>query len=221
MMPDAPTQPLSTTSLRLDASGGVDRPVPAHAEFVAHGDGALGLARSLGTLTPEIRERMLRAVWRKEYDFVTPSAVSARFDPATGTETFVLDGIATLDWQDGAFELTNIQLGGSVDYTRDPGLDSDAPFAVAFPSYSEYRETIVLPDRGRGFTLDPVAFDGTIAGVALHRAGSIDDGVVTLLTSRRSLAPEFAAAQAADAQQTLRRLQHQHSYLRRTTEAKP
>lgn len=217
----APSQPLSPTALRLDASGGVDRPVPAHAEFVAHGDGALGLARCLATLTPEIRERTLRAVSRKEYDFVTPRAVSAHFDPETGTQTLVLDGTATLDWQEGALELTHIQLGGSVDYTRDPGLDADAPFAVPFPSYSEYRETIVLPDRGRGFTLDPVAFDGTIAGAALHRAGAIADGIVSLVTSRRSLAPEFPAAQAPDAQQALRKLQHQHSYLRRKVEAKP
>ncbi|WP_010186894.1 DUF3857 domain-containing protein [Sphingomonas sp. PAMC 26605] len=221
MMPEAPTQLLATTSLRLDASGGVDRPVPAHAEFVTHGDGALGLARTLGALTPEVRDRALRAVWRKEYDFVTPSAVSARFDSETGTETIVLDGTATLDWQDGALELTNIQLGGSVDYARSPGLDADAPFAVAFPTYSEYRETIVLPDHGRGFLLDPVAFDATIAGMALHRAGAISDGVVTLVTSRRSLAPEFPAAQAPDAQQALRRLQHQHSYLRRKVDAKP
>ncbi|MGA0619616.1 hypothetical protein ACO2WT_09810, partial [Ligilactobacillus salivarius] len=61
----------------------------------------------------------------------------------------------------------------------------------------------------------------TIAGVALHRAGAIDDGVVNLVTSRRSLSPEFPAAQAPEAQQALRRLQHQHSYLRRKLDAKP
>lgn len=215
MMPDPPMRPLGVTTLKLDASAGVDKPVPVHAEFVVRGDGAIGMHRQLDALTPDARDRTLRAVWRKSYDYITPTIVAARFDPATGMETLTLDGVATLDWQDGALELANMQLGASVDFTREPGPDADAPFMLAFPYYEETRETIVLPDKGRGFALDPLAFDRTIAGLATHREGGLVDGIVNLAVSRKGVAPEFSAKDAPAAQQELRQLSHQHVYLRR------
>ncbi|WP_183129172.1 DUF3857 domain-containing protein [Sphingomonas sp. PP-F2F-G114-C0414] len=215
MMPDPPMRPLGVTTLKLDASAGVDKPVPVHAEFVVRGDGAIGMHRQLDALTPDARDRTLRAVWRKSYDYITPTTVAARFDPATGMETLTLDGAATLDWQDGALELANMQLGASVDFTREPGPDADAPFMLAFPYYEETRETIVLPDKGRGFALDPLTFDRTIAGLATHRKGGLVDGIVNLAVSRKGVAPEFPAKDAPAAQQQLRLLSHQHVYLRR------
>ncbi|PTS89730.1 hypothetical protein DBR17_02775 [Sphingomonas sp. HMWF008] len=216
MMPDPPARPISITTLKLDASAGVDKPVPVHAEFVERGDGAMGMRRQFDAMTPDARAQALRAIWHKIYDYLTPTSVSVHFDPVAGTETLALDGTATLDWQDGALELTNMQLGASVDLTRDPGPDADAPFMLAYPYYVETRETILLPDKGRGFALDPLAFDRTIAGVVTHREGRIANGTVTLVVSRKGIAPEFPAKDAPAAQQELRQLTHQHVYLRRT-----
>lgn len=215
MMPDPPARPLGLTTVRIDASAGVDKPAPFHAEFIVHGDGAIGMHRGLDAMLPDARIRVLREIWHKGYDYVALSNVSARFDPVAGTETLAADGTATLDWQDDALELTSVQLGNAADFTRSPGPDADAPYALAYPYFVEKRETIVLPDKGRGFALDRMALDRVIAGVANHREGKIADGIVTLDVSQRGLAAEFPAKDGPAAEQDLRRLSHQHIYLRR------
>ncbi|MGP7796420.1 DUF3857 domain-containing transglutaminase family protein [Sphingomonas sp. CLY1604] len=221
MMPPPAEQPFIATVLRLDASAGLDKPVPVHGELTFRGDAATTLNRQFGELSSDVRERSLRETWRKSYPYITPTTVSARFDPAAGVETLSVDGVAALDWQDGALELNGMQLGAAVDWTREPGPNADAPYAVAFPAYVAHNEIIVLPDHGRGITLDPLPVDRTIAATAMHREGGIVDGVATVAVSQRTLAPEFPAAAAASSEDALRKLTHEHVYLRRAAASSP
>ena len=102
-------------------------------------------------------------------------------------------------------------------HKRDAGSDMTAPYVVGYPAYTVGRETIVLPHGGTGFTLDPAAFDRTLAGVHYQRSGRIDGNVLTLELVRRSDAPEFDAAHARDDQDALRRLARQRLYLHDAT----
>ncbi|MBN8808667.1 MAG: DUF3857 domain-containing protein [Sphingomonas sp.] len=219
MMPDPRKTPLIATRLSFDGSAGFDKPVPAHGEVVFRGDAGTLISRQIAATASDARERSLRTLWRQNYPYLTPTTVSATFDATTNTETLTFAGTAALDMQDGAMELTGVQLGGTVDYSREDGPDQDAPFAVNYPFSSEYLETITLPGKGKGFTLDPLAFDRTIAGYAYTRQGAIDGGVLTLKLSRQAVAPEFPATDAPTAQRDLRRLSQMHLYLRQASAA--
>lgn len=219
MMPPPADKPIRDTSLRLDASAGLDKPVIAHAEVTFRGDVALGIRRQLAALSTEERDRTLRQVFGKQFDYITPTDVLSRFDAGKGEETLVLNGTAALDWTDNALELTGVQMGESVDLAREPGAEADAPYALPYPNAKRFRETIVLPDAGRGYTLDPLAFNQTIAGVATHREGRIVKGVAEVETDTDSLAPEYPASEAAAAQQLLRHQLHEHVYLHRPGKA--
>jgi tetratricopeptide (TPR) repeat protein len=198
------TMPQSVTSIRLDASAGLSLPAPAHVEQHLSGDEARAYHLAVENLTPDARDRGLRAFWRSRYNFITPTAVSARYDDKTGEETLSLDGTAMMDWSDGRYETDGMGIGYAADFTREPGPHRDAPFAVAFPSYDQYRETIILPYKGEGFTLDTPSFDGTLAGIHYHRTGSLSDGVVTLEETERAVTPEISFAEATAAQAELR-----------------
>lgn len=219
MMPPPADKPLRETALRLDASAGFDKPVVAHAEVTFRGDGALVIRRQLAALSTEQRERTLRGVFGKQFDYIAPTDVLSRFDATKGEETLVLNGIASLDWTDDALELTGVQLGESLDLAREPGTPADIPYALPYPNGRRFRETIVLPNGGHGFTLDPLHFDQTVAGVATHRDGRIVNGVVELETDTNSLVPEFPASEAAPAQQMLRHQLREHAYLHRPPHA--
>ncbi len=215
MMPPPADKPIRDTSLRLDASAGLDKPVVAHAEVTFRGDAALTIRRQLASLSTEQRDRTLRQVFGKRFDYITPTDVLSRFDASKGEETLVLNGTAALDWTDNALELTGVQMGESVDLSREPGAQADAPYALPYPNAQRFRETIILPDGGRGYTLDPLAFNQTIAAVATHREGRINNGVVELETDTNTLAPEYPASEAAAAQQLLRHQLREHVYLHR------
>lgn len=209
--------PDSIMSLRLDASAGIDKPAPAHAEAIFGGDSATLFKLQLANLAPADLDRGLREFWRKQYDFITATSVSTGFDPATGTEHLVMDGTATMDWGVEApsrYELDGVGLGWKGDYHRDPGPNHEAPFAIGFPAYSRTTETIILPGKGAGFALSGgLDVNTEIAKREFRRTAKISDGVMTTETSTRSLASEFPFADAAAADKTLRAMSEVGTYL--------
>ena len=82
LQPEPAKAPLVRTALRIDASKGIQAPAPIHGQAVFRGDGATALQLQLANLTPDDLDRTLRAYWRGQYDFVTPTKVSATPPPA-------------------------------------------------------------------------------------------------------------------------------------------
>jgi tetratricopeptide (TPR) repeat protein len=120
-----------------------------------------------------------------------------------------MDGQANMDWRQNGpvreFEIGESLLGRSISFKREPGPHQDAPYAINHPIYVRWRETIVLPKGMSGFTLPSGAdLDKVIAGVAYKRTTQIQDGVVTMEASTRTLGPEFPAAEADSAAVQLR-----------------
>src|SRR5690606_17235011 len=64
------------------------------------------------------------------------------------------------------------------------------------PTHSYFRETIRLPDGGKGYSVEGADVDTVVGGVAYWRRSAIKDGVFTMESRGRSLQPEFPAAQA-------------------------
>ncbi|QUD87123.1 tetratricopeptide repeat protein [Phenylobacterium montanum] len=219
MTPEPLDKPQEERSLRLDATAGIDKPAPAHAEAVFRGDEGLLIKLKLDNVTATDLDRALKHYWTENYDFIEPSKVSAQFDARTGEERLTLDGTAKMNWEDLSgtserrYEAESTRLGWKADFKRDPGPHADAPFAVPYPAYAEARETVLLPNNGAGFTFSGEQVDKTVAGRALRRTISIDKGVFTVVASMRSVAQEFPASEAPAATTILTDMSKKTVYL--------
>jgi tetratricopeptide (TPR) repeat protein/transglutaminase-like putative cysteine protease len=211
-------RPVTVTNLRLDASKGLDVPAAAHGEVLFRGDAAVALNSKLSDVTAAQRDQGLRAYWTGTYSYVTPTTVTAKFDPVTREERFVMDGVATLAWDPGTpggrfFLIDGSSLGWTPDFSRSPGPHADAPFVVAYPVFSEAHETVILPNKGAGFFVHGENFERKAAGRSFSRQARLDKGVFTLDATLKSLAPEFPASEAEEAAKTLKEMAKDSVYI--------
>jgi len=190
------TAPQAETILRIDASAGLVAPAKAHVEAVLRGDLASLDHAAFAELPPDKRDETLKKLWKSQRGFTDITSVSENFDAAKGEEHLQADGTTAPDWSGSGLEVLGSRLAARPDLARTPGPHSDAPYAVAYPSYESYSETVVLPNGGKGFTVAGQDIAETVAGVAYTRQTSIKNGVVSVTASKRSLASEFPASQA-------------------------
>jgi len=201
MTPEPLDKPDNEETLQLDASAGLDVPAKVHGERLIRGDDAVQLNASLAAMTVEDRDKALKSSWTSDYDWLTASKVSAVFDPDKREERLIVDGEAKMNWDapdinGRQYEADNYSLGWTGDLKRDPGPHQNDPVALSYPFYSVWRESIVLPDHGKGFSLTGAPVDEPLYGKVFHRALSLKDGVFSVESSMRSLAPEIPYAQA-------------------------
>ncbi|WP_420141736.1 tetratricopeptide repeat protein [Sphingomonas sp.] len=216
MVPEPLDRPAQDVSIRIDASGGISAPAPVRIETILRGDDAIGTNMALANVVGEARDRALRDYWKGQYDFIEVKTASASFDPKTGEERLTMDGIARMDWSGDSYTTDGTSIGYRADFSRDPGPDRDAPFATPYPLYNRTTETILLPKGRCDFRLGPgIEVDQTIAGIAYRRHAAIKDGVFTIEKTERSVAPEFPASDAAEAQTALRALADRPARLRK------
>lgn len=207
MVPAPLASPMTETTISVDASTGVARPIPFHVDAALHDYTAVVMQQRLADLTPSQLDAGLRGFWSRQYDFVTIKSVAATYDAKNEVERLTMDGTARLDWSGGQYAPIGLGLGYDADFDRQPGPHHDAPYSVPYPVYDSNTVTIKLPNGGRGFSVsgaDDVV--QTRGAVEYRRHAQIAGGVFTAVSSTRSLAPEFAAAEASTAQQALRDL---------------
>ena len=214
MMPPPLAQPQTEISLRIDATAGITLPAPVHAERLLREDEAIGTNLGISNMTPVDRDKALRDFWKGKYDFIEPRTTAYTFDPAARTLKLVMDGTAKMEWNEGFYEADGVWVGYRADFSRDPGPDQNAPFAVNYPDHTRTRETILLPPDSGNFTLhhgDDI--NTTVAGVVYKRHAEIKGNVFTVEEEERSVVPEFPAAEAPAAQEKLRDLFKQTLYV--------
>ena len=210
---DAPTQ---LVTIHMDASGGLTLPAPTRIEAVFTGDEAQAVNMGLANLAPDARDQALREYWRQRYDFIEVVTTSAAFDQATGEQKLRMEGRARMDWSGGRYETDDTALGFTADFSREPGPNRDAPFAVPHPFFTRTVQTIVLPTATPGFRISPGAdVEQTIAGTEYRRRAAISGNVATIEASQRSVASEFPASEAPTAQTALRELLSRRVYVLR------
>lgn len=209
--------PSMIRTLTLDSSKGMLVPAKVHGELVMRGDAAQYMHRALANVSTIQLDTSLKNIWRKEYDFVAADRVSERWDEAAGTATLTMDGTAKMDWNLASnpryYEMDGALVGWNGDYHRDPGPGNDAPFEINFPDYTEYRETLILPDGGEAFSIDGPDLNETIAQRVLYRHTEKKDGIVTMVASQRPLANEVSFADAQSAKERLRTLAKRSVYI--------
>lgn len=211
LVPEPLSTPLLETSVRLDASAGLDAVAPAHVEMVFRGDMATMMQVGLASKPPAEVDKTLRDVWKSSLPWIEIKSVKAAYDDAANEEHFTMDGAANMTWTLNAnfgareYAVDDSQLAAGVSFKREVGA-ADAPFAIPFPVFIKTSETIVLPQRGKGFSVVGEEVDKTIGGAAYRRISRIDADVFTMEASARSLTSEISAAEAAAAKPALREL---------------
>lgn len=215
LVPAQPEQPLSDRVLKIDARQGISLPAPAEFEAIYRGDAAYNLYIASTNVTPADRERRQRDFWKKDYPFLTIKSVSGTYDPDRREYRLLMKGDATLDWEDGVYWLSDVDLGdSSVTFEREEKEHQTAPFPVNFPYFHRSTQTILLPP---GVVPDDANVDTTAGGVHYKRKASVVGDVYTIETSTRTIAAEFPAAEAASAQKTIRGLAKTYVGLRVTS----
>lgn len=132
MLPAPLSTPTQDTSIRIDASAGISAPAPTTIETILRGDEAMATNAGLANLATAARDQALKAYWKNQYDFIEVKSSSASFDPKTGEQGLTMEGTAKLDWANGNYQTDGTNVGYRADFSRDPGMDKDAPFAVPY-----------------------------------------------------------------------------------------
>ncbi|MFI4974884.1 MAG: DUF3857 domain-containing protein [Caulobacterales bacterium] len=211
LMPTPLDRPEFDSLLRVDASSGLDSPATAHAEHILRGDDAVARNLALAGVGRAEAERSLREYWRGMLSWVDAKTVDFAFDDAHRVLRLSMDGSAKMNWtRNGGvrdFQIADSNLGFEASFKREPGLHTDAPYAVPFPFYKRWTVVITLPPKGGVFRLlDASDVDLTVAGRHFERRTRIADGVVTMVATERTVAPEFPASVADSASAALRQL---------------
>lgn len=212
-------QPLAAPSyvrnLTIDASGGILAPARATGEIRLIGDLAVGTNMALSLQTAAQRDIQLRELWKQQFTSVEAESFDVDFDKTTRTLRLGMSGRTTLDWNDGWLAIPASRLGYRADFERGPGSRQDLPYAVDFPLFSSETTTILLPP-GNYTISEPerAKVAQTIAGVEYGRTVTVSPGKAVVVLSERSIAPEFSAAEAAEAQAELRALADKPIYLK-------
>lgn len=205
-------QPVVEVETTVDATGGLDALALLHVKVVYRGDAATALRLGLAAMSESDAERKFKETQERENTRFEVKHVRFAYDPAAGEERIDVDGVTSMDWSvdldsgQRDYDTDGGVLGGTPDFARDPGPNRDAPYAVNYPSYGKITEIVMLPRDGKGFSVIGDDADTTIAGVAFKRRSRIDKGVFTMEATTRSIAPEFAAADAPAAKIALRDL---------------
>jgi len=205
LTPVPPTAPQSEMAFDLDARSGLDKPAKASGTLVYRGELASRTRMMLSMLAATDRETVLRKMWTGRFDFLTVSNVGSKIDEVTGDVTLSFAGTAEMDWSGEdygrkSYEADNARVGHYLKSKRDK--DPDAAPVEVDDNYNAYRETILLPDGGKGFSLDGEAVDSTIGGVHYVRTVALKGERFEMTTMARNKAAEisYADAKAADDQ---------------------
>ncbi|MEO5774331.1 MAG: DUF3857 domain-containing protein [Sphingomicrobium sp.] len=201
MAAEPPTKPDETIILELDATEGLDVAAPAKAEMRLSRETARNKRLEFADLSPTERDRTLREMWRKLYDFIAPASVQMTDEPASGDLILTMIGKAKMDWSDQAgtrwYEVDGSGLGWKFDTDREGQLNAEAPFAFDYPDWWTRVSKIKLPRGGEGFALQGGTVDERVGDLyAFRRSAKIEAGVLTMEASSKALAAELPASKS-------------------------
>lgn len=217
--------PEDELTLTVDASKGVEQPALLRAERTFRGDDAIGSNLAISKLPKAEADKYMRAYWLDEYPWLKIKTVGFSYEEAAQVARLTVQGEAELPWSDSGrnrdWLIGDSSLGWKTSFTREPGTDQTAPFAVGHPHHDRSLVTITLPDKGaNAILLNRGDVDEVVAGYAMKRTARLNDGVARIEVITRSVAPEFAASEASAAEARLLQLS-QRPIVVRLTPASP
>lgn len=217
IMPDPLTTPAFETIIHTDASAGANEPVPTTLEFIFRGDYAIAQNQLMSGLDPTLRSTAQREQMKRELDRFDIVKVESSYDPEALVYRLRAEGRQKLEISDddGTYWSEVPSLGYKADFKRTEGRDPDAPIAIAYPSFTRTKQTIVLPrDLASRITFQTPPTSVTVAGTEYRRTVTNAAGVVTIDNHVRALVPEIPLAEAIAAEASLRKLDNDPIWIR-------
>ena len=213
------TVPTVDTVLRLDASKGLDAKAAARITITYSGILATGIRATLAKTPTADFERAFRQQFANVAGGTDIDSVTWRDDPARDLFTIDITGTNEMDWrknQDLGVREYRISNGTPTRLfpKREPGPNRDAPFAVAFPSYTRVKTEVVLPNDGKGFTVRGPQGVERVGGYEIVSGSAIQGNVASFTVDQHSVTPEISAADAEAANAELRKLRDVESFVR-------
>ena len=204
--PVTPVPPMlaeGAMALTIDASQGIEQPARVSGEQIIRGDAAFGFKVGMSQLSKDDADRKLKAYWAANYTWIDPETVAWRYDERQKTAILTFEGEGEMEWEgdadDGRYYYLNIVGFSSPSPLRRPReQDQAAPWMTDFPSYDRSSVTVRLPPETDGwkwgYAMEPI--DALIGGVSYKRAILMRNGLLRVVTSRRTLVPEISAEEA-------------------------
>ena len=211
--------PMIETVLRLDASKGLDAKAPAHITLAASGILANSMRASVAKAPKADFERAFRQQFSNAASGMDIDEVTWRDDPAKDLFVVELTGTAEMDWRKNQdLNLREYRVTSSVVPRafpkREPGPNSDAPFAVPYPAFTRSRTEIVLPGDGKGYTVRGPTGTEHVGGYEIVSVSAVQGNVASFTVDQRSLTSEISAAEAETANAAIRKLRNVDSLVR-------
>jgi tetratricopeptide (TPR) repeat protein len=194
---DTPNEEATYT---IDLSKGIDKAAQVSVEVQLNGDEGRAIADLYASLDPAQLDTSMRDFWKRQYKLDTIDSVGGKFDESKGAYILFQKGQKKITWdkdtknQNSSWNLNTLALGWTAEFKRSKDADHLAPFLVAHPNFKRVNMTIQLPDKGMRFQLKPVNIKETLAGIEYFRTSTLKGGVLTAVTTSRSLASEVPAA---------------------------
>jgi tetratricopeptide (TPR) repeat protein len=225
-MPFTPAiEPATETQITYDGSHGLLGEVPYSGSVIMRGESAAMMRVSLALVGEAEFIRQARG-WIPGGDDQGMDITLASNDNL-GTFTVRFSGRQRMDWS-GSSESRTVNFGfathpfsWSPQFERPPGGDQRAPFLVNGPGDTDYVETIILPDGGRGYSLTGDPIDRTIAGVRFRRTVAMENGRAVARSIVRQVALEIPPAEALASRDPLTRLAENRAMVRGSPSVMP
>ncbi len=199
-----PSLPDTEYSLTLDARAGLAKPAKASGSVTFRGEAGSQMRVSLSFVTAAQRDEIMRKTWTDRYSWIDLDKITYAVDDRTGDVSMSFTGKAKMAWDSGGldsaqrYEVDYARLGRDLAPKRDKDVDA-APVAID-DDFTLNREVILLPDGGKGFSIEGDPFDKVVGGVHYVRTGALKDGrfEMTAASSNRPFELSYAAARDAD-----------------------
>ena len=199
-----PSLPETEYSLTLDARAGLTKPAKASGAVIFRGEAGSKTRLSMSFVTAAQRDEIMRKTWAGRYSWIDLDTVTYAIDDHSGDVSMSFTGKAKMDWNSSGldsaqrYEADYARLGRDLAPKRDKNVDA-APVAID-DDFTLNREIILLPDGGKGFSIEGDPFDKVVGGVHYVRTVALKDGrfEMAAASSNRPLELSYAAAKDAD-----------------------
>jgi len=206
-LPKAPlAYPENEATVEIDDTQGLDAPAKVTVHELMRGDRAFAFHRQISSLPPAQAEQVFRNAFKEEYSWAEAGRVTWSYDPVRRVFASTLEATGKLDWEKDSegrpllwYELENDGFGRIDPFVRPKEQDQSVPYVTGFPYFERWVTTVRLP-KGKTIGVDTKDVDEKLGAYRYIRRTRIQGDTVVMYRTIRSLSPEIAAAEAAEAE---------------------
>lgn len=215
-----PSAPHREAELVWNGSKGFDDAVPFEATLVLRGTEAAAMRAKLAAATDADEfdtglKQLVPGIANDDLEIVDKAP-----EAADGSFTVRFTGEAEMDWSPSEGErktryaFTHRTLHWDVNFDRAEGAGKDLPvFLGDRPWWERTTETVILPNGGRGYSIEGEAVDEAFAGSSASRSLRKENDRITMVASFRHHDREISAADARAAEPLIQELNEDYAYI--------